>query len=191
VPATLHGPAKTTEIPARKGSQPLSGSAWTVSGAGWNISSERYVIANQFRYIWQNVSGNRNVSLIVTSQTGLISRAKACLMVRKTFDPTSPPYAVCLLPEAAVRIHHRNNFFEKTVQICSKLASFPSYNRVSRIGKAYTAYASDDGITWILMVCSSVTVASLEDPLMAGMAVTSGDRNVLNATVFENLKSIP
>jgi hypothetical protein len=89
--------------PKLEGTQSLSGSVWTVEGSGWDIWSSRWEKADQFRYVWQRLIANGEFSVRITGQTNTNSSAKAGIMLRKTFDPVSPYYAVFVTPRNGMK----------------------------------------------------------------------------------------
>jgi hypothetical protein len=50
----------------------------------------------------------------------------------------------------------------------------------------FTAYTSSDGITWIALAGSSVTI-TMTDPVLAGLAVTSHNSTALGTVVFDTV----
>ena len=54
-------------------------------------------------------------------------------------------------------------------------------------GTTFTTYTSSDGVTWTQVTGSSVTLASLSGPALAGMAVTSHNANVPGTVTFDTV----
>jgi hypothetical protein len=177
--------------PQIEGSQSLDNHVWMVDGAGWDISSASPIRADQFRFVYQSLPADGRISARVISFNGTSSRAKAGLMLRKTFDPTAPYYAVYLTPGGKVRVQYRKAIFENTYEATVTDLSLPIYIRILRIGQTYSAFTSKDGGVWTLLPNSTVTLASLNGSLMAGLAVTSGDEANLKSAGFDGLFLIP
>jgi hypothetical protein len=177
--------------PEIEGSQSLNNNVWVIYGAGWDISSERYIRADQFHYVFQRLSADGNISAKITSINNTGDDAKAGIMLRKSFDPTSPYYAVYMTPNSKVRVQYRKAMFDDTGEAAAIDASFPVYVKLSRNGQTFGASTSRDGITWTLIPNSIITMSGLEENLMAGMVITSGHQNILGSAGFEDVSLIP
>lgn len=176
--------------PQREGSQLLDDRSWVVRGAGWNIASIRPIKADQFRYVYQNLLADGSISARAISLEGTNSQAKAGLMLRKSFDPTSPFYAVYLTPGLKVRVHYRKAIFENTYEAAVTNVALPIYIRILRSGQTYSAFTSSDGSVWTLLPNSTVNLSNLKGSLMAGLAVTSGDETGLTSAGFDGYSII-
>lgn len=84
--------------PSLEGAQLLNGGQWTVEGSGWDVRSTMWRKGDQFRYVWQNLTGHGELSARMIAQTNMGGSALAGVMLRKTFDPVSPYYAVFATP---------------------------------------------------------------------------------------------
>ena len=111
--------------PKLEGTQSLRGDLWTVEGAGWDIWSTKWVKADQFRYVWQELRGDGEFSARVTGQTDTNVAAKAGVMLRKTFDPVSPYYAVFMTPHDGIHVQYRSVFNQDTVDVSSHPGTLP------------------------------------------------------------------
>ena len=160
--------------PALKGSQTLTNGAWNIEGSGWDIWTRMWVKADQFRYVWQNFTGDDGeVSARVLNQTNTNRSAKAGIMIRKTFDPISPYYAVYVTPKSGVRVQYRPDFMQKSWDLASFFGKVPVFLKIRKIGTSYSTFTSSDGEKWSLIPNSTVNLPSLDGSLMAGLAVTS------------------
>jgi hypothetical protein len=173
--------------PNLKGTQSQKDETWTVQGSGWDIWAELWVKADQFHYVWQSIPENFKVSAKIISQTSPDNSAKSGLMVRKSFDPVSPYYAVYATPGAGVRVQYRSGYGQESQDLASVLKGAPIYVQILRTGTIYSAYISQDGNNWELIPKSSITLDDLNGTLMAGLAVTSHDEGMLNTAMFEHV----
>lgn len=173
--------------PVLEGSQSLSGNVWTIEGSGWDIASIMWKKADQFRYVWQPLAGDGGLSARVRGQTGSSAAAKAGIMLRKTFDPVSPFYAVYVTPGGDVGVQHRSAFGVDPVDVASRSEEAPVYLKISRAGTKYSALTSTDGSRWNLIPGSTVDAPALGGTLMAGLAVTSRDPAALSSAQFEDV----
>jgi hypothetical protein len=173
--------------PKLEGTQSLQGNIWTVEGSGWDIWSTAWEKADQFRLISQEATGDGSVSARVIGQTDTNAAAKAGVMLRKTFDPVSPHYAVFVTPRRGIHVQYRADFNQDPVEVISISGSSPVFLRVMRTGTTYRAYTSVDGTNWTLLPRSTVDLVNLNGALMAGLAVTSRATNLLNVASFDHV----
>jgi hypothetical protein len=173
--------------PTLEGTQSLAGDRWSVEGSGWDIWSSMWEQADQFRMVWQELTANGQVSARVISQTDTNARAKAGIMLRKTFDPVSPYYAVFVTPRSGIRVQCRDDFGQNPTELASVRIAAPIYIQVARTGTTYGTFTSTDGTNWTPIPNSTATLANLEGSLMAGLAVTSRNKDVLSVAEFDSV----
>lgn len=172
--------------PAPAGSQSFDPNAatWTINAGGADITGT----SDQFRYVWQTLTGDGSVIADVASQTNTSSSAKAGVMLRAGTDPAAPNYAVVVSPGQGIKVQVRKTAGGTTQKLANPTGTTPAWLKITRSGNTYTAYTSADGITWTLIPGSLVTV-SLGAPLLAGLAVTSHNSGAL-CTVTMNGASV-
>jgi hypothetical protein len=173
--------------PNLKGTQFQNNETWTVQGSGWDIWAEPWVKADQFRYIWQSRPENFKVTTRVISQTSTNISAKSGWMIRKSFDPVSPYYAVYATPGAGVRVQYRPGYGQESQDLATILKKAPIYVQVVRIDTTYSAYFSQDGKNWKLIPKSTIRLEDLNGTLMVGIAVTSHNEAETNTAAFDHL----
>jgi hypothetical protein len=172
--------------PALTGTQTLIDGTWNIQGSGWDIHLENWVRADQFRFVWQNFSDGE-LSVKALSQTYTDSAAKAGLMIRKTFDPISPYYAVYVTPRRGVRVQYRADFAKDSQDLAAVSGTVPVFLKITKNGTSFSAFTSSDGDNWSLIPHSTITLANLDGLLMGGLAVTSRNENALSAATFDHL----
>jgi len=168
--------------PTLVGGQSLSGSTWTIQAGGTDI----FGMSDQFHFVWQTLAADGSVSARVVSQTNTSSWAKAGVMLRQSSDPGSPYYAILVTPGNGIAVQYRKAQGGNTTQVGQMTGTVPAYLAVGRTSNSYTAYTSNDGITWTQVAGSSVTL-SMSGPVLAGMAVTSHNANVLCSVTFDTV----
>ena len=164
------------------GTQSNAAGVWTVQGSGGDI----YGIADSFRFVNQSLAADGGVSAHVTSQANTSVWAKAGVMLRLTADPASPNYSLFVSPTSGIVIQYRSVAGGTTQQIKLPGAA-PTYLKVARVGTAFTAYTSTDGVTWTALAGPTVTLANLTGPLLAGLAVTSHNNKKLCTVTFDSV----
>ena len=109
------------------------------------------------------------------------------IMIRSTFDPVSPYYTVLATGQNDVRVQIRADFGQDSQELASISIEPPVYLKIIRSGTTYSSYTSLDGVSWSLISGSTHNVDSLRGSLMAGLAVTSGNENMLQTVTFDSV----
>ncbi|HEY7357279.1 MAG TPA: hypothetical protein VH590_12460, partial [Ktedonobacterales bacterium] len=138
----------------------------------------------QFRYVWQTLPGNGNISAQVLSQMKTDPTAKAGLMIRQSTDPQSAYYGIFITPSHGIFIQYRPTKGAVTSLPVSIAGKTPVYLRIVRAGKTFTAYTSTNGSFWIPVSGSSITL-NMTGSLLLGMAVTSHNEDDLCAVTYD------
>lgn len=177
--------------PVPAGSQLYNGlnDSWTVEGGGFDI----FLNYDQFHYVWQTMNGDGTLSAHVTSQTsGLFNpNAKAGLMIRASSDPAAAYYGIFAKPNNGVQIQWRVQQGGTTGEYNLPLSDqMPIYLRIARAGNTFTAFTSQDGITWT-PVSGSTQTLDMNGPLLAGLAVTSHTPATLDVVTFDSVSIQP
>ena len=168
--------------PVLSGSQSESNGSWTVQAGGTDI----FGTADQFHFVWQQLSADGSISARVVSQTNTSSWAKAGVMLRQSSDPGSLYYAILVTPGNGIVVQYRKALGGNTTQVVNITGTVPTYLAVGRTSNSYTAYTSNDGITWTPVAGSSVTLG-MSGPVLAGMAVTSHNASALSTVTFDTV----
>ncbi len=173
--------------PMREGTQDLSGSAWQIEACGWDIWSQEFVKADQFRFVWQKMAANGEIEVQITSQSGGSLNRKSGIMLRKTFDPVSPYYAVLYSPGSGLLVQYRPEFRQDPILIASHPADLPIYIKIVSDKNLYSAYFGSGGAAWTQIPGSSIEIPALDQESIAGLVVTSGDAETLSVAEFDHL----
>ncbi len=173
--------------PTLKGSQSVADGKWLVSGAGWDIWARQYERADQFHYVWREVSGELSAEAKAVSQLETDPSAKAGIMFRKSIDPVSPYYAVYVTPESGLQVQYRTDYGLESREASWAMLRAPIYLKIERHGTTFQAYSSPDGNQWTELHYSAIDIPSLSGSLMAGMAVTSRNEAVLGGATFTDV----
>ena len=169
--------------PALAGSQALNSGTWTIQAGGTDI----FGTSDQFHYVWQSLAADGSVSAHITAQSNSNTWAKAGVMLRLSSDPASPYYAVFVTPGNGITIQYRKAQGGGTTQAIAIAGTVPTYLAVARVGNVYTAYTSSDGVTWTAVTGSTVTLANMSGPVMAGMAATAHTAKVLCTITYDTV----
>ncbi len=179
-PAALPSPWVSASIgaPAIPGSASYSSGTFSLTAGGADI----YKTADQFEYVYENLTTLNTVTAEVTSQTNTSSWAKTGVMVRSTTDPASAYYGVFATPGNGVVVQWRSTAGATTSQL-KFTGAVPVWLRIGVSGGTYTAYTSPDGSTWTALAGSGQSL-SLGSAFTAGLAVASHNQNSACTATF-------
>jgi len=144
------------------------------------------------RFVYQELSGDFEISARVVSLERANEWSKAGLMARQSLDANSPNAFLNVTPDHGVKMIHRDTVGGSTgPSPWEKNAEAPVYLKLVREGNTFTAYMSDDGKTWeeaeVAAGTPSQAEVQLNDPILVGMAVTSHVQGTLTTAVFDNI----
>jgi outer membrane protein assembly factor BamB len=173
----------------RGGNQTYLGHVWTMVSAG-----DMWDVYDQFRYIWQPMSGDGTASIRVAAmQNAAGPWAKAGVMIRSgATDPQAPYYGAFLTPQHGIAVQWRPTQAAQTQQIQLGTFTTPTYLMVSRYTDVahnntvyYTTYYSTDNVTWSAVPGSTIAL-NLPGALSAGMAASSYSTAQTMTTTFDS-----
>lgn len=154
--------------PMVAGSASHRSATFSVTGAGVDVGER----SDQFRFVYQPLDGDGEISACVASLDYVNSWSKAGVMVRESLAVDSR-YAFSLLSAGwGVAFHYRSEAGARSVQAGVAPAVAPHCVRLVRKGGALTAYHSVDGTEWVSM--GTATIA-MSPSVFVGLAVTSHD----------------
>jgi hypothetical protein len=108
-------------------------------------------------------------------------------MLRQTTDTSSPYYAALVTPKHGIFIQYRRKQGNGTGELLlPDTYKVPIYLKVDRSGNIFTAYTSEDGVTWTAVPGSSIEI-NIDGPMLAGLAVTSHNPGGLRVVTFDNV----
>jgi hypothetical protein len=160
---------------------PNSG-AWTIQAGGTDITGT----SDQFRYVWQAMTGSGSVIANVVSQSDTSDGAKAGVMFRASTDPAAAEYSLVVSPAQGVKVQVRKTQGGSTSKIANPAGTAPAWLKITWSGSTFTAYTSADGVTWTLIPGSTITLSLGTTPL-AGLAVTSHKSGTLGTVVMSGV----
>jgi hypothetical protein len=141
--------------------------------------------ADAFRFVYQPVAGDADIIARVTHEEAADPFAKAGVMFRQSLDPSSLQVILDRKPSGELEFMARFSTGEITTYITGASSETPTWLRITRSGSQLTAFQSADGATWSEV--GSISIASAEFQLFAGLAVTSHDNAMLNTSVFDHV----
>jgi regulation of enolase protein 1 (concanavalin A-like superfamily) len=158
------------------------GKAYDLTGGGVDIGG---TAADGFRYAYESVTGDFDVSVQVKSVTQTVaSNAKAGLMARATLDAGSQMVFSGVTPSNGYRFNYRTVADAiGTFNSVGSIAYPNAWVRLTRVGDVFTAYSSADGTNWTQM---GTLTLSLPSTIYLGLAADSHSTSQTLTAQFRN-----
>jgi VCBS repeat-containing protein len=167
--------------PTLAGSASYNSGSYTVSGSGADI----WGTADQFQYVYRQVSGDVRITARVVSMTNTDPWAKAGVMIRES-TATGSVHGHSMLSYAnGYAFQWRPTTNQATVDSEQAGLAVPYWVRLTRVGNTFTAERSSDGTNWTVQGSSqTITMATT---VLVGLSVTAHTNSALNTSVFDNV----
>jgi TolB protein len=172
------------------GAPPLKGAAefdaatgqYRITGTGADIWAK----ADQFHYVWREMSGDFSVSATAKFLTEGIGHRKAVIMLRKTHDTDSPFVQLAIHGDGTPAVQFRNSKGDTTNTVDFPVEGPGVWKlKLVRKGTAVTVWiAKDDGPMREL----GHTMNTLGSPILVGLGVSSHSQDALNTVLFSDVK---
>lgn len=167
--------------PAIAGSTSYASGRYTIQAAGADI----WGYSDQFRYVYQPVTGDVDVVARVASISAADRWSKAGVMIRETMAANSRHATALTSVEKGYAFQRRAETGSISEHTSGGAGTAPGWVRLVRKGSLISAYRSADGSTWTSMGTDSIT---MNDTVYVGIAVTSHNVSVATTAVVEGLK---
>jgi len=152
----------------------------SMSGDVWNSE-------DNFRFVYKRLTGDGSITAKVNAITDSTTDwAKAGVMIRETLDPASTYAFMFPTPDGRrayqSRPHPGGTAYSAHSE--SGAVTFPVWVRVERKGSQFTAYYSQDGVTWVKQpadentgadASSNPQIIGMTNTVYVGMALTSNN----------------
>ncbi|HYS27012.1 MAG TPA: Ig-like domain-containing protein [Vicinamibacterales bacterium] len=165
--------------PAIAGSTQYSNGTFTVDGAGADI----WGTSDQFRYVYQQFTGDIDIRAHVVSLENTNAWAKAGLMLRDTLAANAAHTSLVVTGANGTLFFQRATTGDVTSGPPAGGAGAPLWVRLERHGTVVTGSSSTDGATWTVVSTSTMTTPTM----YIGLIVTSHDATQLATGVFDNV----
>jgi beta-glucanase (GH16 family) len=178
----LPSPWQTQDIGAvaAAGAASHSSGTFTVDGSGADIWGS----ADEFRYVYQTLNGNGQITARVASQQNTNGWAKAGVMIRESLSAGSKHAMMVLTPGNGLAFQRRTSTGGASDNTAGGAASAPRWVRLVRSGSTFTAYASTNGTSWTTVGSATISMSS---SVTVGLAVTSHADGTLSRVTFDNV----
>lgn len=159
----------------------LSSGMFTIQGSGADIWDS----GDEFRYVFQALSGNCSLTARVMSMQNTAGWAKAGLMIRETLDPSSKYVINFMSPANGTALQQRDTTGGSASGVSNNTGlAAPYWVRLVRTNDTFTAFISADGANWIQ---SGATTVAMNANVYVGLAVCSHNDGVVCQAQFENV----
>ncbi len=145
--------------------------------------------ADQFRYVYKNLSGNATIVARVDSLVRTDGWAKAGVMIRESVHPGSKHAFICLTPDYGVSFQQRPETGNVMSQVSTNAVVSSVWVKLTRTGNAFTAQQSADGVTWTDVAFTAPVNITMANDVLVGLAVTSHNGSASTAAEFSGVST--
>jgi hypothetical protein len=171
------------------GAPPLKGSAeydastgqYKITGTGTDIWAK----ADQFHYVWREISGNFAVNATAKFLTEGIGHRKAVIMLRKNLDTDSPFVHLAIHGDGTPSVQFRNAKADNTNTVDFPIEGPGTWRlKLERQGTTITVWIGKDGAPLREL---GHTVNQLGSPVLVGLGVSSHSQTATNTVLFSDV----
>ena len=171
------------------GDPPLKGSAdfspatgeYKITGSGSDIWGK----ADQFHYLWREMSGNFSVTTSAKFLTEGIGHRKAVVMLRKSLDTDSPFVQLAIHGDGTPAVQFRTAKGENTNTVDFPIEGPGTWRlKLTREGTTITFWIGKDGSPLREL---GNTMNQLGSPILVGLGVSSHTQTAVNTVVFSGV----
>jgi hypothetical protein len=171
------------------GSPPLKGSAefdpakrqYKITGTGTDIWGK----ADQFHYVWREMSGNFAVTATAKFLTDGIAHRKAAIMLRKSLDTDSPFVHLAIHGDGTPSVQFRNTQADNTNTVDFPIEGPGIWKlKLLRQGSTITVWIAKDGAPLREL---GHTLNQLGSPVLLGLGVSSHTQEATNTVLFSDV----
>jgi regulation of enolase protein 1 (concanavalin A-like superfamily) len=163
-----------------QGNTTYAGGIFTVSGAGADIWDTR----DAFHYVYQQWTGDVQITARVLSAFNTDPWAKAGVMIRESLDESARHAMVVLTPSFGVSFQRRIATGGYSDHTTPGTGAAPCWVKLTRSGDIFSAYTSNDGVNWWLFGTERIAMSGT---VYVGLAVTSHNNGAVSAAQLDNV----
>ena len=171
------------------GAPPLKGSVeydaathqYKITGSGSDIWAK----ADQFHFLWREISGNFSVTATTKFLTEGIAHRKAVIMLRKSLDTDSPFVHLAMHGDGTPAVQFRNTKADNTNTVDFPIEGPGIWKlKLVRQGTTITVWIGKDGAPLREL---GHTVNNLGSPVLLGLGVSSHTKEASNTVLFTDV----
>ena len=167
--------------PALAGSSTYTTGSYTIKAAGTDI----WGAADQFRFVYQPVTGDVEIVARVASMIGQHEWSKAGVMVRESLTAASRHASALTSAAKGYAFQRRAETGGYSTHTSGGSGTAPGWVRLVRTANLFESYRSADGTTWTKM--GSDTIA-MGETVYVGLAATSHNVSAGTTVVMDRVK---
>ena len=162
------------------GDDSFEDNSFRVTSSGSGIKEN----ADQFRFVYHELSGNGEIIARVVSVDNTSSTAMAGAMIREKLDSTSAHSMSAITPESGIKAQWRSFDSGGTKSKSGSVVNAPYWVKLVRASNYLVSYESADGQTWKSLKTEEI---KMQSDVQIGLVVTSGDNDSLCTALFDNV----
>jgi TolB protein len=175
------------------GAPPLKGAAefdpstgqYKITGSGADIWGK----ADQFHYVWREMSGNFAVTATARFLTDGIGHRKAVVMLRKSLDTDSPFVQLAIHGDGMPAVQFRNAKADNTNTVDFPVEGPGTWKlKLQRQGTTVAVWVGKDGAPLREL---GHTTNQLGSPILVGLGVSSHTQEATNTVLFSDVSVEP
>jgi TolB protein len=169
--------------PALKGSAEFDPATrqYKITGTGTDIWAK----ADQFHYVWREMSGNFAVSATAQFLTDGNAHRKASIMLRKSLDTDSPFVHLAIHGDGLPAVQFRSAKADNTNTLDFPVEGPGTFTlKLVRQGTTITVFMAKGGTALREL---GHTINQLGSPVLVGLGVASHSQEALNTVLFSNV----
>jgi TolB protein len=169
--------------PALKGAAEFDAATgqYKITGSGTDIWAK----ADQFHYVWREMSGNFAVTATAKFLTEGIGHRKAVIMLRKSLDTDSPFVHLAIHGDGTPSVQFRNTRADNTNTVDFPVEGPGTWKlKLVRQGGTITVWISKDGAPLREL---GHTANLLGSPILVGLGVSSHTQEATNTVLFSDV----
>jgi len=169
--------------PAIKGSAEFNASTreYRITGSGADIWGK----ADQFHYLWRQMSGNFAVTATAKFLSEGIAHRKAVIMLRKTLDTDSPFVQLAIHGDGMPSVQFRSAKADNTNTVDFSIEGPGTFKlKLVRQGSSIGVWVAKDGATLREL---GHTQNQLGSPVLVGLGVSSHTQEATNTVLFSDV----
>ena len=173
------------------GAPPLKGSAEFDAATGqYRITgTDIWGKADQFHYVWREMSGNLAVTATTKFLTDGIAHRKAVIMLRKSLETDAPFVQLAIHGDGMPSVQFRNTKADNTNTVDFPVDGPGTWKlKLARDGTTITVWVAKDGAPLREL---GHTVSQLGSPVLVGLGVSSHSQEATNTVVFSDVSVEP
>jgi hypothetical protein len=175
------------------GTPPLKGSTefdaatrqYRITGSGTDIWGR----ADEFHYLWREMSGDFAVTATTTFLTDGNPHRKAVIMLRKSLDPDSPFVHLAIHGDGMPAVQFRTSKGDTTNTVDFPVQGSGAWTlKLTRQGTTVRVWAAKDGAPLREL---GYTLSQVGSPVLVGLGVSSHTREATNTVRFSDVSVEP